>query len=149
MQHLWSAATWELQVNDESHDESTIGLPVTILSLDIPEKRKTSQSVIPIHRVALDRDLYLLTAWYVHDFLDELYISLIDPNGRQLWYTVAKSRSKGISTKALHVIPIRNLRYSTDGLYTFRFQFGNDKGRRSEIGFFRVVLNRARRNYDV
>ena len=40
MQHLWSAATWELHVNEESSEESTIGVPVTILSLDIPEKRK-------------------------------------------------------------------------------------------------------------
>ena len=93
MQHLWSTATWELGINDESHDESTIGLPVTILSLEIPGKRKTSQSGMPAQMVALDRDLYLLTAWYVHDFLDELYISLTDPNGRQLWYNEPRPTS--------------------------------------------------------
>ena len=141
MQHLWSAATWELQVNEAAHDESTIGVPVTILTLDIPEKRKTSQSGTPVQNVALDRDLYLLTAWYVHDFLDELYISLTDPNGRQLWYTEAKSRSRGILTKAIHILPIGDLWYSVDGLYAFSFQFGNVEGRKSEIGSFRVVLN--------
>lgn len=143
MQHLWSAATWELQINEESQDESTIGLPVTILSLDIQGKRKTSQSRPPVRKVALDRDLYLLTAWYVHDFLDELYISLTDPNGRQLWYTEARSRSRGILTKAVHVLPIGDLWYSVDGLYTFSFQFGNDEGRKSQIGSFRVVLNNS------
>lgn len=145
MQHLWSAATWELQVNEKSSDESTIGVPVTILSLDIPEKRKTSQSGIPVQKVALDRDLYLLTAWYVHDFLDKLYISLSDPHGRQLWYTEPKPTSLGISTRAVHAIPIAHLWYSVDGLYKFTFQFGNDDGRKSEMGYFRIVLNRARR----
>ena len=143
MQHLWSAATWEVRVNEESSDESTIGVPVTILSLDIPEKRKVSQTQPPVHQVALDRDLYLLTAWYVHDFLDKLYISFTDPNGRQLWYTEAKSRSKGILTKAVHILPIRDLRYSVDGLYTFTFHFGNDEGRNSETGSFRIVPNRS------
>ena len=146
MQHLWSAATSELQVNEESHDESTIGVPVTILSLGILEKRKTSQSGIPVHKVALDRDLYLLTAWYVHDFLDELYISLTDPNGRELWYGESRPTSKGISTRAVHIIPIGHLWYSVDGLYKFTFQLGNDDGRRSELGSFRIVLNKARRN---
>ena len=145
MQHLWSAATWEVRVNEESSDDSTIGLPVTILSLDIVGKRKVGQSQPPVHNVALDRDLYLLTAWYVHDFLDKLYISLTDPNGRQLWYTEAKSRSKGILTKAVHILPIRDLRYSVDGLYTFYFHFGNDEGRNSETGSFRIVLNRSGR----
>ncbi len=145
MQHLWSTATWELQVNEDSYDESTIGLPVTILSLDIPEKRKTSQSTIPVHKVALDRDLHLLTAWYVHDFLDELYISFTDPNGRQLWYNEPRPTSKGISTRAVHIIPIGHLWYSLDGLYKFTFQFGNSDGRRSELGSFRIVLNRVRR----
>ncbi len=42
MQHLWSAATWELRVNEEAFDDSMIGVPVTILSFDVPEKRKTS-----------------------------------------------------------------------------------------------------------
>ena len=143
MQHLWSAASWELHIDEESHDDSTIGVPVTILTLNIPEKRKTSQAGTPVQKVALDRDLYLLTAWYVHDFLDELYISLTDPNGRQLWYTEAKSRSRGILTKAIHILPIGDLWYSVEGLYTFTFQFGNDDGRKSEIGSFRVVLSRS------
>lgn len=109
MQHLWSAATWELHVNEGSSDESTIGVPVTILSLDIPRKRKASQFQTPVYEIALERDLYLLTAWYVHDFLDKLYISCTDPNGRQLWYNEPKPTSKGISTRAVHVIPIGHL----------------------------------------
>ncbi len=149
MQHLWSAATWELQINEESQDESTIGLPVTILSLDIQGKRKTSQSRPPVRKVALDRDLYLLTAWYVHDFLDRLHISYTDPNGRQLWYTEPKPRSRGISTEAIHTVPISYLWYSIDGLYTFRFHFSNDDGRRSESGFFKIALNNARSRYNV
>ncbi len=116
-------------------------LPVTILSFDVPEKRKTSRSRPLVRKVALERDLYLLTAWYVHDFLDELYISLTDPNGRQLWYTEARSKSRGILTKAIHILPIGDLWLSVDGLYTFSFQFGNNEGRKSEIGSFRVVLN--------
>ena len=30
MQHLWSAATWELQVNADAIDESTMAVPVKI-----------------------------------------------------------------------------------------------------------------------
>lgn len=146
MQHLWSAATWELHVNEESSEESTIGVPVTILSLDIPEKRKLSQSLTPEYEVALDRDLYLLTAWYVHDFLDKLHISFTDPNGRELWYNEPKSRMKGISTRAVHIIPIGHLWYSVDGLYKFTFHFSNNDGRSSEKGSFRIVLNRTRRS---
>lgn len=146
MQHLWSAATWELHVNEELIDESTIGVPVTILSLDVSEKRKVAQSLSPEHKVALERDLYLLTAWYVHDFLDKLYIALTDPSGRELWYTEPKPTSIGISTRAVHIIPIGHLWYSVDGLYEFTFQFSNDDGRSSEKGFFRIVLSAARRS---
>ena len=146
MQHLWSTATWELQEDELSQDESTIGLPVTILSLDIPGKRKTSRSRPPVRKVALERDLYLLTAWYVHDFLDKLHISLTDPNGRELWYTEPKPTSKGISTRAVHIIPIGQLWYSVDGLYEFTFQFSNDEGRSSEKGSFRIVLNSTGRS---
>lgn len=145
MQHLWSAATWEVHVNEESSDESTIGLPVTILSLDVVEKRKVGQSQTSVYPIDLERDLHLLTAWYVHDFLDKLHISFIDPNGRELWYNEPKPRSKGISTKAVHIVPIERLWYTVDGLYEFAFHFSNDDGRRSETGRFRIVLNNARR----
>lgn len=146
MQHLWSAATWELRVNEESIDESTIGVPATILSLDVSKNRKVAQSVSPDYEVALERDLDLLTAWYVHDFLDKLHIFFTDPNGRELWYTEPKPTSMGISTRAVHIIPIGHLWYSVDGLYQFTFQFSNDDGRSSEKGFFRIVLNNSRRS---
>lgn len=146
MQHLWSAATWDLQLNDDAIDESMIAVPVTILTLDIRAEYIVSQSRAPVYKVPLDRNLYLLTAWYVHDFLDKLHISLSDPSGRELWYTEAMSKHKGISTKAIHVLPIRDLWFSVDGLYRFSFHFSNDEGRRSATGTFGIVLNDARRN---
>ena len=72
MQHLWSAATWELQENEDSSEESTIGVPVTIVPLDILEGHIVSELHGPVYEVPLARDMYLLTAWYVHDFLDNM-----------------------------------------------------------------------------
>ena len=149
MQHLWSAATRELQENADAIDESKIAVPVTIFTLDIRAEYIVSQLRAPIHKVPLDRNLYLLTAWYVHDFLDKLHISFTDPNGMQLWYNEPKPRSKGISTRAIHVIPIGHLWFSEDGLYTFSFHFSNDDGYKSEVGSFRIVLNGSRRKQNV
>ena len=149
MQHLWSAATWELQVNADAVDDSMIAVPVTILSLDIREEYIESQAREPVYKVPLDMNLYLLTAWYVHDFLDKLRITLTDPNRIQLWYNEPKPKSKGISTRAVHIIPIGHLWYSVDGLYQFTFQFSNDDGYRSEAGSFRIVLNSTRRKKNV
>ena len=136
----------EFQENENSSDESTIGVPVTILSLDILERYILSQSPVTVYRVPLARDMYLIAAWYVHDFLDKLHISFTDPNGRELWYNEPKLRSKGISTRALHIIPIGHLWYSVDGVYKFTFHFSNDDGRSSEKGSFGIVLNRSRRS---
>ena len=146
MRHLWSAATWELQVDDDSHEESMIQIPVSILNLDIEEKYLVSHSPIQVYGVPLSSTLHLLTAWYVHDFLDKLHISLFDPNGRELWYSEPKRKLGGISTRAVHVIPIRNLRYSVDGLYEFAFYFSNDDGGHSETGSFRVAMNKTWRS---
>ena len=149
MQHLWSVATWEFDLNEELAAESTIPLPVTILNLDIFKRKRVSRFAAPLYQVPLAKDLYLLTAWYVHDFLDILHISCTDPNGRELWYNEPRPTSWGISTKAVHVIPIADLWYTVDGLYRYGFYFRNDDGRRSEEGSFRIVLNNTRRKENV
>lgn len=149
MQHLWSAATWELQVNADAIDESMIAVPATILALDIRAEYIVSQLRAAVYKVPLGMNLYVLTAWYVHDFLDKLHISLTDPNGVELWYNEPKPRSKGISTRAVHVIPIDHLWYSEDGLYTFSLHFSNDDGYKSEAGSFRIALNGSRRKKNV
>ena len=146
MQHLWSVATWEIETSeDDPTSGKRIGAPVTEYSVAIKGKRKDFDGHSEPEEVPLPRELYLLTAWYVHDFLDKMHISFTDPNGRELWYNEPRLRSRGISTKAIHVIPIWRLWYSVDGLYSFTFQFSNDDGRSSETGSFRIVLNRTRR----
>jgi len=55
MQHLWSAATWDLQLNADAIDESMIVVPVTILTLDIRAEYIVSQSGAPVYKVPLDR----------------------------------------------------------------------------------------------
>ncbi len=146
MQHLWSAATWEIETSeDDPTSAKRIGEPVSEHYLQIGGRKTKAKRLGYFWEVPLPSALYLLTAWYVHDFLDKLRISFTDPNGRELWYTEPTPPSKGISTKAVHVIPIWHLWYSVDGLYRFSFQFSNDDGRSSEEGSFRIVLNRSGR----
>ena len=149
MRHLWSVATWEIEQNLDSSDESMICMPVSILDLDVVKRKGLPWRAAPPYKIPLDKDLYLLTSWYVHDFLDKLHISFTDPNGRELWYNEPKPSFWGISTEAVHVIPIADLWYTVDGLYKFTFHFSNDDGGRSESGSFRIVLNRTGRNYHV
>ena len=127
MQHLWSAATWELQVDEDASDESMIRVPVTILSLDSSQRRRITQVPIPFYEVPSAKDLFLITVWYVHDFLDRMHISFSDPSGIELWHSEPKPKSKGISTRALDVIPIGHLWYSVDRVY--EFNVGNDRFR--------------------
>ena len=148
MRHLWSIATWEVQTNeDEDSSARRIGVPVTEYSLAIGKKRDDIERKTESIQVPLARDLYLLTAWYIHDFLDILNVVLTDPRGQALWQSTPKSPYTGmglISAKAHHVIPISHLWYTVDGLYRFSFYFSNSDGRRSEEGYFKIVLHRER-----
>lgn len=146
MQHLWSVATWEIETGEaDPTSVKRISAPLTEYSVVVKRKRddlgRNSEQV----EVPLPRDLYLLTAWYVHDFLDVLNIRFTDPEGQPLWNGTPRSPYQGvISTRALHVIPIRDLWYTIDGVYKFSFYFSNDDGAKSEEGHFKIVLNRRR-----
>ena len=149
MRHLWSVATWEIEQDLDSSDDSMIAVPVSILDLDVIKRKRQPWQAAPVYKIPLAKNLYLLTAWYVHDFLDKLHISFTDPKGRELWYNEPRPSEWGISTKAVHVIPMADLWYTVDGLYKFTLHFSNDDGRRSESGSFRIVLNSNERGYNV
>ncbi len=148
MQHLWSVATWEIETSaDDPTSAERIGAPITEYSVVVKGKRDEFERNSESIEIPLTRDLYLLTAWYVHDFLDVLNIRFSDPEGQQLWYSTPRSPYSGvISTRALHVIPISDLWYTIDGVYKFSFYFSNDDGDKSEEGNFKIVLNRRRGN---
>ena len=94
MQHLWSVATWEIETHDDDRTSlKKIGAPVAEHFLDINGKPKRSGEFL---EVPLPRDLYLLTAWYVHDFLDVLNVFYTDPDGEPTVVQSASVSAQGV-----------------------------------------------------
>ena len=81
MQHLWSVATWNLEITHDAGRPEWIDTPITNYRF-----RNLASSGLHAYdgekwSVRLPRPLHLLTAWYTDEYCEQLYVTCIDPRG--------------------------------------------------------------------
>lgn len=141
MQHLWSLATWNLEITHDAGEPEWIDTPVTRLALEdivTPEQSRFDGEkwIVP-----LLKPLNLLTAWYMDELCEHLYVTCIDPRGITVHKLLHElDVQEDLPKTHLTGIPLTDLWYTVDGFYTFTVAYFYGGWPYQQYGSFRLLL---------
>lgn len=84
MLHLWSLATWNLEVTHDAGQPEWLDTPITSWTIENLEADAANAFDGEKWTVRLPQPMNLITAWFTDERCDQLYLSCIDPRGRTL-----------------------------------------------------------------
>ncbi len=124
MLHLWSVATWELEVTHDAGQPEWIDAPVTDWNIGNVESSDESFFDGEKWTVRLPQPLHLFTAWHMDEPCDQLYVTCIDPRGNTL-ARLLQDITYGDHIPRIHLasIALNHLWYTEDGFYAFTFAY--------------------------
>ena len=141
MLHLWSLATWNLEVTHDAGQPEWIDTPVTNWNFDNLAEGEGNYFDGEKWTVSLPQELHLLTAWYMDEFCEHLYISCIEPRGKTLMKILEEIEfQEDIPKIHLASIPLSHLWYTEDGFYTFTFAYFYGGLPNQHFGSLRLLL---------
>ena len=81
MLHLWSLATWNFEITHDAGHPEWIDTPIT--NWNIKNLRASEGNTFDGEKwtIRLPQSLNLLTAWYMDEVCEHLYLTCIDPRG--------------------------------------------------------------------
>ena len=141
MLHLWSLATWGVHITHDAGMPEWIDTPVTNWIIDnlSPSGGHTFDG--KKWTIRLPTTLQLLTAWYMDEFCEHLYITFIDPRGITLHKILDELEvQEDIPRLNIGGIPLTHLWYTVDGFYTFTFTYFYGGMPYQHFGSFRFML---------
>ena len=124
MKHLWSLATWGMNITHDAGMPEWIDKPVTEWIIDNLTLNDENSFDDNKWIIRLPEPLHLLTAWYMDELCEDLYFTCLDPHGITLHRNLLKQKfQESIPTIKIAGIPLTHLWYTVDGIYTFTFTY--------------------------
>ena len=143
MLHLWSIATWNLHITHDAGAPEWIDTPVTNWTIDNLSAFDGHFFDGDMWTIRLPSTLQLLTAWYMDELCEHLYMTCIDPRGITLQKIVDELEvQEDIPRLNVAAIPLSHLWYTVDGFYTFTFAYLYGGYPYQHFGSFRLMLAR-------
>lgn len=141
MLHLWSMATWGLQITHDAGMPEWIDMPVTNWTIANLSSNEGHSFDGEKWTIRLPETLHLLSAWYMDELCEHLYISCIDPRGITLQKILDELEVQE-NLPRIHIagIPLTHLWYTVDGFYTFTFAYFYGGLPYQHYGSFRIML---------
>ncbi len=141
MLHLWSLATWNLEVTHDAGNPEWIDTPVTNLTVDSRVENEGNTFDGEKWAMRLPQELNLLTAWYMDEVCEHLYITCIDPRGITLLKLLNEIEvQEDLPRIHLAGYPLSHLWYTVDGFYTFTFAYFYGGLPYQHFGSFQILL---------
>ena len=124
MQHLWSVATWDSTITHDAGMPEWIDRPLTEWKFDSRDLIGGNPFDGTKCAIQLPQTLHLVTAWYMDELCEDLYLTCIDPRGITLYRDLLEQKfQESIPTIKIAGIPLTRLWYTVDGTYTFTFAY--------------------------
>lgn len=141
MLHLWSLATWNLDVTHDAGNPEWIDAPVTNWNVDNLATGAGNTFDGEKWSIRLPQPLHLLTAWYMDEICEHLYVTCIDPRGITLLKLLNEIEVQE-DLPRIHLVglPLSHLWYTVDGFYTFTFAYFYGGLPYQHFGSFRMLL---------
>ncbi|MCY4061564.1 MAG: hypothetical protein OXG53_04275 [Chloroflexi bacterium] len=128
MLHLWSLATWNLEVTHDAGHPEWLDAPVTSWTIEDLETSTGNSFDGEKWTVRLPQPLNLLTAWHMDEPCDQLYLTCIDPRGKTLIRLLQEIHYRDdLPRIQLTSIALPQLWYTEDGFYEFTFAYSFDR----------------------
>ena len=148
MLHLWSLATSGIHITHDAGMPEWIDTPVTNWTIDNLSPSAGHSFDGNKWTIRLPSTLHLLTAWYMDEFCDGLYLTYTDPNGITLYRDLLEREvQEDIPKTHIAGIPLSHLWYTVDGFYTFTFTYFYGGFPYQHFGSFRFMLARKENNH--
>ena len=149
MLHLWSLATWAVEITHDAGTPEWIDAPVTRVNIGDISRSESYRFDGERWIVRLPKTLNLLTAWYMDELCEHLYITCIDPRGITVHRILEElDVQEDITRLSTTGIPIAYLWYTVDGFYTFSFTYMYGGLPYQHIGSFRMMLTRKESKHE-
>lgn len=141
MLHLWSLATWNLEVTHDAGNPEWIDTPVTNWKFESLAANEAQFFDGEKWTIRLPQPLNLLTAWYMDEVCEHLFMTCIDPRGITLHKLLNEVEvQEDIPKIHLAGIPLSHLWYIVNGFYTFTFAWFYGGWPYQHAGSFRMLL---------
>lgn len=143
MLHLWSMATWGLQITHDAGMPEWIDMPVTNWTINHLSSSEGHSFDGERWVIRLPKTSHLLTAWYMDELCEHLYFTCIDPRGITLHKVLDELQvQENLPRINIAGIPLTHLWYTVDGFYTFTFTYFYGGLPYQHTGSFRFMLAR-------
>jgi len=139
--HLWSLATFGVDITHDAGKPEWIDAPVTGWTIDdlSPSGGHTFDG--ETWTIRLPETMYLLTAWYMDELCEHLYVTCLDPRGKTVWKMLDELEvEENLPRLNIAAVPLTHLWYTVDGLYTFTFAYFYGGLPYQHFGSFRIML---------
>jgi len=147
--HLWSLATWGLDITHDAGTPEWIDTPVTNYTIDNLSASGGHSFDGEKWTIRLPKTLQLLTAWYMDELCEHLYFTCIDPNGITLYRLLDELEvQEHIPRLHVHGMPLTHLWYTVDGFYTFTFTYFFGGFPYQRFGSFRLMLVKKEQEHE-
>ncbi len=141
MLHLWSLATWGIDITHDAGQPEWIDAPVTEVSIGNLSEGEDQAFDGERWTFRLAQTLYLLTAWHMDEPCEHLYVTCIDPRGITLHRILEEVEVReDIPVLSTAGIPLTHLWYTVDGFYTLTFAYLYGGLPYQHFGSFRILL---------
>lgn len=142
MLHLWSLATWNMEITHDAGGPEWIDAPLTNYRLGRLDTGGPHSFDGEMWTVRLPQPLHLLTAWHMDEYCEHLYLTCIDPRGITLRKILREVEvQEDLPKTHLTGLPLNHLWYTVDGAYTFTFAYLYGGLPYQHFGSFRIMLN--------
>ena len=117
---MWTVLTWDRTITHDAGLPEWIDTPLSELSLEELAPRTDIHLDGEMLAPRLAQPLYLFTTWFLDEVFDQLYMSIIDPRGITL-HRELRNTTVDVELPSVHMksIPLHQLWYTSEGLYTF------------------------------
>lgn len=144
MLHLWSIATWNLDITHDAGIPEWIDAPITDWNIGNLATSEGNSFDGEKWTVRLPQPLHLFTAWHMDELCDQLYLTCIDPRGITLIRLLEDIPFRDdIPRIHLASIALSHLWYTEDGFYTFTFAYFYRGLPYQRCGSFRLRLRQG------
>ena len=149
MLHLWSLATWGMDITHDAGMPEWIDAPVTEVSVGKLSESEDHAFDGERWTFRLPKPLYLMTAWYMDELCEHLYVTCIDPRGKTLHRILEELEvQEDIPKLNTTGIPLTHLWYTVDGFYTFTFAYMYGGLPYQHFGSFRIMLTQKEEKHE-
>ena len=120
MVHLWTVATWELEITPDAGYAEWIGAPLTELTFDLWSPHDDYIMDDGVWSIPLPDTLFVYSAWHMDEVCNGLYLTCLDPRGKTIHQQLIPNDLQIDPPRVVRSsVPLTHVWYTVDGYYTF------------------------------